>query len=207
MTYYLASAENGQEGAILELKVNDLKQYVYCRRIVYYQYVLPVEKKATYKMEKGKVAQEDIQRLESRRKLKRYGLSSGIRRFDVWIRSKRLGLSGKVDMLIETESECFPVDFKWTRGGVQRNHVFQLGGYALLVEECFGKPVKTGFVYLIIRGDAVGYEMTEEIKAGCKAALEEIRSMILQERFPAPPKERAKCAECEYRNFCRDVFW
>lgn len=198
----------GQEvrGQELELRVNDLKQYAYCQRIVYYQYVLPVERKPTYKMERGKLAQEDIQRLESRRKLKRYGLQAGTRRFDVWIRSTRLGLSGKLDMLIETDTQCFPVDFKWTRGEVQKNHVFQLGGYALLAEERFGKPVRTAFVYLLIQEDAVGFEMREEIKNACKAALQDIRSMILEERFPDPPKERSKCRDCEYQNFCRDIW-
>lgn len=193
-------------GEELELRVNDLKQYAYCQRIIYYQYVLPVEKKVTYKMERGKLAQEEIQRLECRRKLKRYGLETGTRLFDVWIRSRRLGLSGKLDMLIETEAECFPVDFKWTRGGVQRNHVFQLGGYSLLVEERFGKPVRTAFVYLLTQEDAVHYPMTEELKEECKAAVRQIRSMIWEERFPDPPKERSKCMECEYQNFCRDIW-
>jgi len=197
---------SGLGGEELELRVNDLKQYAYCQRIVYYQYVLPVEKKATYKMERGKVAQEQIQRLESRRKLRRYGLEAGSRKFDIWIRSGRLGLSGKLDMLIETDSECFPVDFKWTKGGVQRNHLFQLGVYSLLVEERFGKPVRTGFVYLLIQEDAVHYPMTQELKEACRVALRDIRSMIREERFPDPPKERAKCVECEYQNFCRDIW-
>lgn len=38
------------------LRVSDLKQFIYCPRIVYYNYVMPVEKKTTYKMEHGKVA-------------------------------------------------------------------------------------------------------------------------------------------------------
>jgi CRISPR-associated exonuclease Cas4 len=190
----------------LALRVTDLKQYAYCKRIVFYQYVLPVERRSTYKMERGKIAQEEIQRLESRRKLKRYGLEAGVRKFDLWLHSEILGLSGKLDMLIETGSECFPVDFKWTRGGVHRNHLFQLGGYSLLVEEWFGKPVNTGFVYLLIQGDAVPYTITAELKEACKATLREIRSMIREERFPDPPRERAKCVECEYQNYCRDIW-
>lgn len=190
----------------IELRVSDLKQYAYCKRIVYYQYALPVDKKVTYKMERGKVAQEEIQRLESRRKLKRYGLERGTRKFEVWVRSRKLGLSGKVDMVIETDGECFPVDFKWTRGGVQRNHVYQLGGYALLLEEQSWKPVRTGFVYLLVQGDAVRFHLTEALKQECREALGEIRAMIRQERFPDPPTGRGKCLECEYQNYCRDVW-
>ena len=195
-----------ESGHPLELLVNDLKQYAYCPRVVYYHYVLPVDRKVTYKMVRGKVAQEEMQRLESRRKLKRYRLDSGTRTFDVWIRSTQLGLSGKLDMLIETASEGFPVDFKWTKGGVQRNHVLQLVGYSLLVEEHLSKPVSTAFVYLVARNDVVPCAVTEALKRECVLTLEEIRKMIREERFPDAPRQRGKCADCEYRNYCKDVW-
>ncbi len=195
-----------ENAGLLELRVNDLKQYAYCPRVVYYQYVMPVEHKATYKMEKGKVAQEDIQTLEKRRKLKRYNLAEGRRSFDVWLYSRKLGLSGKLDLLVETDSECFPVDFKWTPGTVRRNHILQLGGYSLLVEDQLGKKVSTGFVYLLKQGDVVACPMTRALKDECLATLEKIRAMIRGEDFPSAAKERAKCIDCEYRNFCRDIW-
>lgn len=66
---------------MIPLRVNDLKQYAYCPRVVFYHYVMPVEAPSTYKMEHGKLAEEKIDELERRRGLKRYGLSSGTRRF------------------------------------------------------------------------------------------------------------------------------
>jgi CRISPR-associated exonuclease Cas4 len=190
----------------MELRVSDLKQYFYCPRVVYYQYVLPVEKKPTYKMERGKVAQEEIRRLESRRKLRSYGLENGKRRFDVQVHSDKWGLSGKLDLLIETETELYPVDFKFTRGRPYRNHVYQLGGYSIILEDRFRTVVEKGFVYLILQGDVVVYEMTEDIKKDCIQALAEIRKMIEEEKFPEAPPQRAKCADCEYRNYCRDIW-
>jgi len=38
------------------LRVTDLKQWAYCRRIVYYQQRMPGVGKPTYKMEEGKTA-------------------------------------------------------------------------------------------------------------------------------------------------------
>lgn len=32
---------------MISIRVNDIKQYAYCPRIVFYQYCMPVEKKAT----------------------------------------------------------------------------------------------------------------------------------------------------------------
>ena len=38
----------------LPLTATDLKQWAYCKRIVYYQHVMPVEFGRTYKMERGR---------------------------------------------------------------------------------------------------------------------------------------------------------
>ena len=189
----------------IELRVSDLKQYYYCPRIVFYQYVLPVERKMTYKMEHGKVAHEEIARLESRRKLIRYGLDKGRRHFNLWINSKKWSLAGKLDMMIETESELYPVDFKFTKGRPFKNHIYQLGGYALILEDHFGRAVNEGFVYLLVQKDVFIYSLHKEIKNECIRALNEIRSMVKEERFPPGPKEKVKCLECEYQNYCRDT--
>lgn len=190
----------------MHLKVSDLKQYHYCPRVVFYHYVLPVERKVTYKMEKGKAAQEEIARLEARRKLKRFRLQDGTRKFNPWLFSKRWKLSGRLDLLIETEAELYPVDFKFTRGKPFKNHLYQLGGYALILEDQRQRPVNKGFVYLMPQQDAVVYEMSVQLKNDCIRTLEEIRTMVQGERFPEPPSRRTKCADCEYQNYCRDIW-
>ena len=188
------------------LRVSDLKQYYYCPRIVYYQYVLPVDRVTTYKMEKGKTSQEELEELEARRKLKVYGLAEGKRIFNPWVKSDLIGLSGKLDLLIETDSQLYPVDFKFTRGRPHKNHLYQLGGYALILEDQRSKPVNQGFIYLIPQKDAVIFEITEAIKQDCKRMLTEIRDMIKNESFPGPALQREKCTDCEYQNYCRDIW-
>ena len=183
-----------------ELRVSDLKQYHYCPRVVYYQYVMPVDRKSTYKMEKGQAAQEEIEALEARRKLKAYGIQDGRRLFNAWLRSEKLCLSGKLDMLIETESNLYPVDFKYTRGRPFKNHLYQLGGYALIVEDKYKKPVNNGFIYLIPQKDVVIFDLTERVKEDCLKTLESIRKMLITESFPDAPSKRSKCVDCEYQN-------
>jgi hypothetical protein len=46
---------------------------------------MPVERKATIKMARGKEAEFRLDALETRRTLKRYDLGSGERRFHVWL--------------------------------------------------------------------------------------------------------------------------
>jgi len=136
------------ETSLTPLRVNDLKQFEYCPRIVFYNTVMPVERKVTVKMDRGKEEEFRLDALEGRRTLKRYELGSGERRFHVVLESERLGLSGKLDVLIASPQGFFPVDFKYTRGRPHRNHIVQLTGYALLVEENFHTHVETGFIYL-----------------------------------------------------------
>jgi CRISPR-associated exonuclease Cas4 len=166
---------------------------------------MPVNKKTTWKMEQGKIAEAQIDELEKRRKLREYRLAEGIRRFHVWIESKRLGLSGKLDLLIESPEGLFPVDFKLTTGRPHRNHVMQLCGYARLLEEVYQREITKGFVYLIPQNDAVIFDLTEDRKREVDQLIGDIRRMIEQERMPPPTPVRNRCADCEYRNYCGDI--
>lgn len=191
---------------MIDLRVNDLKQFTYCERIVFYQYVMPVEKKATFKMEEGKRAEEVIDKLEKRRSLREYRLTEGKRHFHLWLRSERLGLTGKLDLLIESPRGLFPIDFKFTSGRPQKNHISQLCGYALLAEEVYQQAVTQGFIYLIPRDEAVVVNLSHEQKEETLRLLEVMREMIRAERMPEPTPVRSRCTECEYRNYCGDIF-
>ena len=201
-----------------ELRVTDLKQYAYCPRIPFYQHVMGFDGKPTRKMARGREAQAAIEALEQRRTLREYGakrkrnsaqlheLSEGRRHFAPWLTSHELGLAGKLDLLIETDAACFPVDFKYTSCRPHRNHQLQLAGYALLVEEAFCKPVPAGFIFLTLNDEIVGIPMTPVLMSEARSALRELAMMIEHEQFPEPTPIRNRCTDCEYRNFCGDVF-
>jgi CRISPR-associated exonuclease Cas4 len=191
---------------MIDLRVTDLKQFVYCPRIPFYQYVMPVEKKATFKMEEGKRAEVTLDKLEQRRSLRKYRLNEGTRRFHHWIQSAELGLSGRLDLLVESPSGLFPVDFKYTAGQPQKNHLYQLCGYALLLEEAYGQTVTHGFIYLIPQEEVVVVDLTPERKEEVRRMLTEMRAMIAAEQMPEPTPVRARCEECEFRNYCGDIF-
>jgi CRISPR-associated exonuclease Cas4 len=195
-----------QAAGLLPLRVNDLKQFEYCPRIVFYNTVMPLDRKVTFKMQRGTEAEFRLDALEKRRNLGRYKLSNGERRFHVWLHSERLGLSGKMDLLIVSPHGYFPVDFKYTRGRPHRNHISQLAGYAVLVEEQYQTLVDTAFIYLAPLGELVAIKITNELKAEVVERLFRIREMVREEILPAPTPVRARCAECEFRNYCGDIF-
>jgi CRISPR-associated exonuclease Cas4 len=167
---------------------------------------MPVARKTTFKMDYGKIEEARIDKLETRRKFKKYGITEGKRFFHVAINSDKLFLSGKIDMLIKTKDEYIPVDFKYTRGKPHKNHIYQLCGYALILEDIYHKKVNHGFVYLIPLEDAVIFEMSDSMKEATKKMLSDIRQMLRQKEMPPVADNRSKCYDCEYKNYCGDVF-
>jgi CRISPR-associated exonuclease Cas4 len=188
------------------LRVNDLKQWDYCPRIVFYNTVMPVTRKSTIKMERGKEIEIKLDALEARRTLRRYRLAEGERRFHVWLNSPVLGMSGKLDLLIVTPEACYPVDFKYTRDRPRRNHIMQLAAYALLVEDAMRVPVPMAFVYLTPSDQLVRINVTDRLKELVLARLATIRQMVQEAILPEPTPARARCEECEFRNYCGDIF-
>lgn len=190
----------------LELTVTDLKQSAYCRRLPYYRFVLPVTQVATYKMGRGTDVQVAVQALERRRGFREYGLDAGERLFGVRLHSPRLGLAGQLDLLIKTPQAAHPVDFKDTEGGVRANHRVQLAAYALLVEEVLGLRAPTGYIYLVPSKKVEEVPLGTPEREDVLRRLEAIRRMVAAETLPPPTKVRARCTECEYRNYCGDVW-
>ncbi len=202
----LSTATGDPPSELIPLRVNDLKQFEYCPRIVFYNTVMPVARKSTVKMDRGKEVEVKLDALEARRTLRRYRLSEGERRFHVWLNSPFLALSGKLDLLIVTPEACYPVDFKYTRGRPRRNHVMQLAAYAVLVEDAMKMPAPLAFVYLTPSDQLIRINVTDRLKALIHEQLASIRQLIQEAMLPEPTPVRARCEECEFRNYCGDIF-
>ncbi|PWU05827.1 MAG: CRISPR-associated protein Cas4 [Terriglobia bacterium] len=186
--------------------VTDLKQWGYCPRIVYYRQIMPGVAKPTFKMEEAHNAQEMIERLELRRGLGQYGLENAKRRFGLWLTDETIGLTGKIDLVLESERSAAVVDFKLTSGEPGENHRLQLGGYALLAEICLKKPVEVGFLYRIPDNRLYTIPIDQMIRSRVQKALYSISEIREQQLFPEATSLRARCAECEYANYCSDIW-
>lgn len=187
------------------LEVTDLKQWAYCPRVVYYRYCLPLLCPATFKMESSHAAHEQERGREERRSLAVYGLEEGQRHFDVRLVSEALGLSGRMDVVVEREEEVIPVDYKDSTRRPGEHVRLQLAAYGALCEELFGKPARRGLIYLIPLRRAVEVPLTATLRRRMERAVQGIRRMVETESMPPPAKERGKCVDCEYRRFCNDV--
>lgn len=189
-------------------RVIDLKQYVYCPRILYYHTVLPQVRPVTYKMAAGIVAHTQTERREKRRSLRTYGLQQGERQFNVPLFVPELFLSGELDMLIETPTELIPVDFKHSKKEGEHFRL-QLLAYGRMLEAISNPQVKTirrGFLYLIPNRQAVEIMFTPSLNRKFDSAMTQLNLIAKNQQMPASTRKYGRCIDCEFRRFCNDIF-
>lgn len=189
---------------MLELTVTDIKHYFYCPRDLYFSRVLPLSRRVSFKMEEGHQSHIDFDRLEVRRKLKKYGLEEGTRHFNLQLSSSRLALMGKLDMFIETAKGFFPVECKNSERKEALGHKYQLTAYAMLLEDTYNCSVRTGFLYYLPCNRLLPVPITADRRKYVIKVLTIIHNIIATERFPPPTPARGRCRDCEWQRYCND---
>ena len=185
--------------------ITDLKQYIYCPRIFYYHACLPDIRPVTYKMQSGIDAHDDERKRALRRSLAMYDEPLGQRRFDVSALSAELGLSGRLDEIVETDDgKLIPVDYKLARKAGYHFKV-QLAAYAMLLEATYRTSVKSGFLYLLLSRKTLRVPITAKLRTEVRQALSDMRAIAETEAMPMPTDWRQRCSDCEFRRFCNDV--
>lgn len=188
------------------LSVNDLKQFFYCPRIVYYHWVMPVRPPSTFLMQRGHRQEERFEHLEPRRVLSRYGFQEAARHFGLEITDESLGLIGKVDLILEEPARIAVVEFKATASRLADNWKLQLCAYGLLAEQHFQRPCPVGFVMLNDNEELVEVALDTTLRGQTLSIWKQAYGIVTTQQFPDPTPVRARCVQCEYRNFCGDVF-
>ncbi len=189
------------------LTVTDLKQYVYCPRVLYFSRCLPGVRPVTAKMSEGIAAHEEAEARERRRQLRTYGFSSGERHFGVDLYSADWHLTALIDLVIvrpDGQQVAVPVDYKLS--SVAGAHFkLQLACYGLLVEEEMRLPAPYGFLYFIPERRAERVPLGARLRAKVGEALCEMRSIVEAEVMPGAPAQAGRCVNCEFRRFCNDI--
>ena len=213
MANKLAEQSCAAPDGAMPFRVTDLKQWVYCPRILYYALCLPDVRPTTFKMEAGIEAGEREEGREERRSLRTYGLKEGRREFNVAVSSARLGMNGKVDMVIwldDGAGRCPPipeavvVDYKLS-STAGAHFQLQLAAYAVLLEEQFGALARRGFLYFIPLRKAEEVKLEQRLRQKLFKAVDEMHLMLAGERMPPATEQRGRCVACEFRRFCNDV--
>lgn len=185
--------------------VENLKQFVYCRRIPFYERCMPHVRPRTYSMDAGHEDHLEARHNARRRSFSQMGFESGRREFDVEIVSESLNLHGKLDEIVTTDSgEIIPVEYKGSRK-VSDNHRLQAVAYALLLETERQVTIDRAYIYLIPLRKSMIINITTADKQHVREMLAELDEMVRKESMPAPTFVRSRCQGCEFRRFCNDV--
>jgi len=187
------------------LTVTDLKQWLYCPRVAYYMRCLPGVRPVTYRMQAAREAHDDEEDRERRRSLRTYGLDEGERAYNVPLVSRRLGLRGKIDLVIRRSDEVIPVEYKDAAGRAGEHVAIQLAAYGLLLEEMTGLTARRGFLYFIPLRRSRPVILSDNLKESVRSAVAALRTMVAREAMPEPTPHRRRCGVCEFRRFCNDV--
>jgi CRISPR-associated exonuclease Cas4 len=190
------------------ITVSDVKQYLYCPKIIYFDHVLHVPKPPDQKLDTGKEKHDHLTGKEKRRKGALFydpELDQAEKLFRVALESSRLGLRGVLDYLIKTDREYIPIDYKFGyshTGGVHLNHKYQLAAYALLVEDNFGTVIRRGYIHYSRDKINAKIDFTDEIRRRTLKMIREIGNIVEEETEPACTRNPGRCTDCEYKRYC-----
>ncbi len=193
------------------ISVTDIKHYVYCPRLVYFDRVLHATPVFGAQQEEGKESHEEQVAKELRRKDAVYYSREFVgaeKLLFMPLASSVLGLQGNVDLIIHTaRGEFIPVEYKSMNsdnGRVCMDHKYQLVAYALLIEESFGTTVKSGIVNYLPETQILQFEITPTMKTHVKRVLGHIKRIIQTEELPPIRVASYKCqGGCGHKQTCR----
>ncbi|MBS7644275.1 CRISPR-associated protein Cas4 [Candidatus Bathyarchaeota archaeon] len=192
------------------ISATDIKHYLYCPRIVYFEKVLHATPQFGSQQEDSKELHEEYVKKELRRKEAIYyspEFANAEKLLFTSLSSPILSLQGSIDCIIKTEREYIPVDYKnmpSNTGKPWMDHKYQLTAYALLIEENYHTNVRRGFINYIPEKLIIQLEITPTMKTYVKRVLGHIKRIMSEEKLPPLRVAPHKCTGgCGYKWACR----
>ena len=130
--------------------------------------------------------------------------TGGWRQIEQPLISRRFGLVGKPDYLLETRAGIVPVEVKPSRraSAPYEADLMQLAAYCLLVEETTGRAPRDGLLRYASATFRVPY--TGAVRGTLLALLEDMRADRAAEDVPRSHGQAARCRGCGFNAICDD---
>jgi CRISPR-associated protein Cas4 len=185
------------------LRINEIKNYLYCARISYYTLCLMLDRETD--LSKGGIREEqEAKKAMKRRKHALHAVHDGTRQFDVDVVHHDLRYVGKVDEMVTTSDGVYLIDYKDT----DRDYGYwqvQMLGYQLAAQ-AMGYTVLGCYVYIIPKKDYKSVTFKPKHQQQLTEILSALREMVETERMPESTSNMGKCLSCQYARLCNDVF-
>jgi len=115
--------------------------------------------------------------------------------------SKKLGLTGKADVVEFHGDTPYPVEYKSGKKRATLPEKIQLCGQALCLEEMFETEVLEGALYWIASKRRQIVRFDEKLRSICLDTLQKVRTMLENGTVP-PPHLDKRCDHCSLRFSC-----
>jgi CRISPR-associated exonuclease Cas4 len=130
--------------------------------------------------------------------------------FGVSLRSLRLGLVGKADV-VEFHRECrtngkivwrpFPVEYKRGRPKKENCDKIQLCAQAICLEEMLGQPIQNGALFYGKTRRRRDVPLDEALRAQTEQTANQLHALINSRKTPEPVFDR-RCPNCSFFAYC-----
>jgi CRISPR-associated exonuclease Cas4 len=117
------------------------------------------------------------------------------------LRSQRLMLAGRPDLLERTDGVYVPVEHKPSSRRLQQSHILQVAALCMLVDELYGVRPPHGVVVLA-DGVRERVAFSPELERGVLRVMDEMRRILANGEPPGPVWVSPKCRPCGFRRIC-----
>ncbi len=187
------------KGPLPMFSVEDVRQFVYCPRIIYFRYVLRNIPQVSIKMRKGSKKHDQWRKRQIQR-----GESSDIF-FGLFFKCEEIGLCGLLDAVEYDGETATPIELKTGthfKNDVSAHHRAQVIAQCVLLESCLNVRVKQGIVIYSSSREQLKVDIGEEERAWLEKTLSRMRDIVFYEELPRVCESEAKCVDCEYWMWC-----
>lgn len=190
------------------IPISLLRQYVFCPRIPYFVEIMGLKPEKPLWVEQGNQFHEwQRKNIFKNRKFSRLGFEKPSFRFDSLVRSKNLGIHGKIDCIIfdeENEKKVVPVEFKYSRSKIRKNQIVQIVAYACCLEEELKTTVNKSLFVNKKNGSAITLDITNKERLLLTRTIADLHESLEKNFMPQSSATSYQCDQCEYFNYCND---
>ena len=177
----------------------EIRQFAYCKRIIFFRHVLNAPMIQTYKMKIGSEKHEKLQKLSQKNK------DSPQKYYNIYLTDYETGLVGLIDYFEFDGNEAYPVEIKTGNippEDIDEPHKLQVTAQAILIEKNFDFLVKKVKIIYTKHKKYIEYPISIEDKLKVLKIVGKIRELIEKEEIPQPTIHEGKCVDCECKIYC-----
>lgn len=169
------------------VQVGEINQFIYCPRRLYYIRLYDS-------------IGESYELLEGKQKHRNMSRRGGWIR-EIYLKSKDIGLHGKIDVL-EEGAKLTPIERKRAESGdYYQSDILQLTAYCMLLEHNVNESINIGYIYVDSTDRRHAVQITTKYRQQVKKVVKAIKKMTFN-TIPPFIDNSTKCEKCSTRKYC-----